>query len=83
MSETYEKLIQSIRAEAQSGVLPSYLATHPFTPELRLGELGIDSLGKIALLTAVMDETDKYLPDDSFRDENTLQEVADFVENAP
>ncbi len=75
----FEQLAELLRSNARAGILPAHIAEMPLTPETRLGDLGIDSLGKMGLLSAVMDLTDKYIADDSFNDENTLSEIVDIV----
>ncbi len=75
----YDQLVDMLRSNAAAGVLPAHIASMPLTPEITLGELGIDSLGKMALLSAMMDLTDKYLADDAFNDSKTLAEIVELV----
>ena len=79
MTSLYDPLIQLLRDSANAGILPTRIATMPLAPETTLADLGIDSLGKMGLLTALMDLTDKYLADDSFKDSHTLAEIAELV----
>lgn len=75
----YDQLVAMLRSNAEAGILPAHIASMPLTPDMRLGELGIDSLGKMALLSALMDLTDKYLADDAFSDQHTLAEIVELV----
>jgi len=76
MTLLYDDIVNTLRAGAMDGTLPGHLKDAPLTPETKLGELGIDSLGKMSLLAALMDLTDRYFPDSAFREEHTLQEIA-------
>ena len=71
-----DTMIALIRDEAGNGTLPGRLRSVALTPQTRLGELGLDSLAKVTLLTALMDATDRYLPDELFDDGQTLAEIA-------
>lgn len=75
----FEQMVELLRSNARTGILPAHIAAMPLTPETRLGDLGIDSLGKMGLLSAVMDLTDKYIADDSFKDDHTLSEIVAIV----
>lgn len=79
MTSMYDQIVQLLRDNAKSGILPAHIAAMPLTPETKLADLGIDSLGKMGLLSALMDLTDKYLADDSIKDSNTLAEIVDLV----
>jgi acyl carrier protein len=76
MTLRYDDIVNTLRNGAMDGVLPGHLKDALLTPATKLGELGIDSLGKMSLLAALMDLTDRYFPDDAFRDEHTLEEIA-------
>lgn len=78
----FEEIATRLRAEARSGSLPRHLEQIELTPTTKLGDLGIDSLGKMALLAALMEISDKYFPDDTFRDEHTLGEIAEIASGA-
>lgn len=75
----YEQFIDMLRKQARAGVLPSHIADMNITSDMKLGDLGIDSLGKMSLLTGLMELTDQYFPDDAFNDNQTLQEVAGII----
>ncbi len=79
MSNLYEQLVQMLRDSANAGILPAHVAAMPLSPETTLGDLGIDSLGKMGLLSSLMELTDKYLADDSIKDSNTLAEIVELV----
>jgi acyl carrier protein len=79
MSTLQDQIIQLLRDNAKAGILPAHIAEMPLLPETTLADLGIDSLGKIGLLSALMELTDKYLADDAIKDSLTLAEVAELV----
>ena len=79
MTPMYEQIIQLLRDNADAGILPTHIATMPLSPDTKLADLGIDSLGKMGLLSALMDLTDKYLADDSIKDSYTLAEIVELV----
>ena len=79
----YEQIAIILRDQARAGVFPAHIAEFPLSPATRLGDLGIDSLGKMVLLTALMDLTDRYFPDDAFKDHHTLAEISAIAEGAP
>ena len=79
MTSLYDQIIQLLRDNAKEGILPAHIAAMPLAPQTRLADLGIDSLGKMGLLTALMDLTDKYLADDSIKDTHTLAEIVELV----
>lgn len=72
MSPLFEAIVARIRDDAAAGLLPGDLQTAPIRPEMTLAELGVDSLGRMALLTALMDLTDAYIPDTAFTEGQTL-----------
>ncbi|MFN0163005.1 MAG: phosphopantetheine-binding protein [Burkholderiales bacterium] len=76
MNPLFERIVEAIRAEAEAGVLPGHLRDMALTAETRLAELGIDSLGRMSLLTTLMDLTDRYFADGTFQDHHTLAEIA-------
>lgn len=49
----FNLICETLRNTAKLGILPTYLATQPLTPEMRLIDLGIDSLGTMTLLSEV------------------------------
>ncbi len=79
MNSLHNQIINLLRESASNGALPAHIATMPLLPETALGELGIDSLGKMGLLSALMDLTDKYLADDAIKDENTLSDIVTLL----
>ena len=79
MTSLYDQIIQLLRDNAKAGILPAHITAMPLAPETKLAELGIDSLGKMSLLSALMDLTDKYLADDSIKDSHTLAEIVELV----
>lgn len=79
----FENIVTMLREQAEAGIFPAHLQHAELSRTTRLGDLGIDSLGKMALLTALMDLTDKYFPDDAFKDDHTLEEIAQIASSAP
>jgi acyl carrier protein len=79
MTTLYGQLVEMVREHARGGMLPDHLIDMPLTPQTRVSDLGVDSLGKMALLTALMDLTDKYLPDNALNDDQTLAEIAEIA----
>ena len=79
MTSLYDSIVQLLRDNAKAGILPDHIATMALTPDTKLADLGIDSLGKMGLLSALMDLTDKYLADDSIKDSHTLAEIVELV----
>ena len=79
MTSLYDSIVQLLRDNAKAGILPAHISTMPLTPDTKLADLGIDSLGKMGLLSALMDLTDKYLPDNSIKDSHTLAEIVELV----
>lgn len=73
----FETLVGVIREHANAGEFPAYLRDMPITPKTSLNDLGLDSLCKMSLLTALMDHTDKYFPDEFFQGNRTLEEIVD------
>jgi acyl carrier protein len=76
----YEQIVTMLRDQARAGIFPAHIAELPLAPDTRLGDLGIDSLGKMGLLTSLMDLTDSYFPDDAFQDHHTLAEISVIAE---
>jgi acyl carrier protein len=79
MTNLYDQVVQMLRDNAEAGILPAHIAAMPLAPDTQLADLGIDSLGKMSLLTSLMDLTDKYLADDSIKDSYTLAEIVELV----
>jgi acyl carrier protein len=55
MTSLYDQIIELLRDNAKAGILPAHIAAMPLAPETKLADLGIDSLGKMGLLSALMD----------------------------
>ena len=77
MRSLFETVVARIRDDAGAGLLPGYLQTASIERSMTLQELGVDSLGRMALLTTLMDLTDKYMPDTAFAGEQTLGDIVD------
>ena len=79
MSDLFESIVSRIREDAAAGLLPGHLQTAPIEPGMTLAELGVDSLGRMALLTALMDLTDQYIPDTAFAEGQTLGAIVEHA----
>lgn len=79
MSNLFEDIVARIRDDAAAGLLPGHLQTSTIEPSMTLAELGVDSLGRMALLTALMDLTDQYIPDTAFSEGQTLGAIVEQV----
>jgi acyl carrier protein len=79
MNNLFDTVVLRLREDAAAGLLPGYLQTAPIEPTMTLADLGVDSLGRMTLLTALMDLTDQYIPDTAFSQGQTL---GDIVEQA-
>lgn len=80
----FDKLVGLIREDAAAGLQPAFLQTAPIEPGMTLAELGIDSIGRMALLTALMDLTDlteQDIADETFVDGQTLGDIVDWANN--
>ncbi|MFN9043167.1 MAG: acyl carrier protein [Betaproteobacteria bacterium] len=77
MSDLFDSIVSRIREDAAAGLLPGHLQTASIEPGMTLAELGVDSLGRLALLTALMDLTDQYIPDTAFTEAQTLGAIVD------
>lgn len=77
--DMYESIVALLRENAKSGILPAHIASMPLSRETKLGDMGIDSLGKMGLLSALMELTDRYLADNTFNDNTTLGQIVDVI----
>ena len=75
----FDDLVALIREDAASGLHPAYLRNAPIEPAMTLGELGLDSIGRMALLTALMDLTEKHIADDAFNNGQTLGDIVELA----
>ena len=79
MNSLFDSVVLRLREDAAAGLLPGYLQTAPIESTMTLDDLGVDSLGRMTLLTALMDLTEQYIPDTAFSEGQTL---GDLVEQA-
>ena len=79
MHNLFDTVAARIREDAAAGVLPGFLQTAPIEPAMTLADLGVDSLGRMALLTILMDLTDQYIPDTAFTDGQTLGQIVQMA----
>jgi len=55
MQAHFDVIKRTILRQVSSGILPAYIARLDLSPETRLLDLGIDSLGKMTLLVELND----------------------------
>jgi acyl carrier protein len=79
MNNLFENIVSRIRDDAAAGLLPGHLQASAIEPNMTLAELGVDSLGRMALLTALMDLTDQYIPDTAFNDGQSLGVIVEQI----
>ena len=72
-------VIAAIRHLAARKLLPSDLASRPLDGSTALDELGIDSLGKLELLTEVEERADVALSEGLLQGLRTLDDLARAV----
>jgi acyl carrier protein len=77
---TSERIVDCLRRLAQNGELPARLSTVAVDEETSLGQLGVDSFGRVLLLQAVESEFDVLLSDGLLWGVETLGELARAVE---
>jgi len=68
-------IVDELKRLAIEGVLPSYVSAMTITEQTRLDDLGIDSLGRMLLLSSLMNLTDQYLPDEALQHAETIENV--------
>ena len=83
MNDFFVTVVVRIREDAAAGLLLGCLQTDPIESSVTLAELGVDSLSRMALLTALMHLTDQYTPDTAFTEGQTpctiVEQVAAMV----
>ena len=79
MTTGIDQIKELLLDNARNGVLPAHVATMALGPDTKVEELGLDSLGKMTLLTGLMDLTDKFLADDSIKESSTLADIAALI----
>ena len=75
-------ICETVRITATVGILPSYLATHPLSPEMRLVDLGIDSLGTMTLMSEIAGRLSVPLPDLYLAPTTTRSDIAACLTSA-
>lgn len=79
----FEMICGVLREYAAHGILPAHLGQFPLARETRLSELGIDSLGKLTVLSEVCGRMDLPQFDLEMMDERlSLGEFAHLLERA-
>lgn len=79
----FPRLETLIRVNARTGLLPARLSNAPLDPSTTIADLGLDSLGMMTLLTALMEEADAYFSDDTFLARHTLADVVRICSEYP
>ena len=78
----YDDLISLINEQIENDALPSRLKEVIFKPDMRLNDLGLDSIALVALQTSLMDMTDSFLSDSLFSDNPSLWEIAQRISDS-
>jgi acyl carrier protein len=81
-SNLFDAVVTRIREDAAAGLLPGSLTKASIDRDMTLTDLGVDSLGRMTLLTLLMDMTDQYIPDTAFNEGQTLGEIVDALSSA-
>ena len=79
MSSIFSLVLAALRALAGRGEIPRDIANRELTSESTIDELGIDSLGKLALLTELEDRTDIVIGEGALQGLKTLGDLARLV----
>ena len=80
MRDFFEEIVGVIRRLALSGDFPSDLVSLHITPQTLVKELGLDSMGELALMIEMTNLSGKYLPDAFFHENMTVGDLAAIVE---
>lgn len=78
--DVFNRLVDLIRDGARHGGYPAHLADVAITPDTQLAALGIDSLGKMTLLSALMDITDSDLSEEVLDDRMRIRDIIEAAE---
>ncbi|MBI1396071.1 MAG: hypothetical protein GC151_08845 [Betaproteobacteria bacterium] len=78
----FDQLVARIREDATHGALPAFLQVASISPDMTLDELGMDSLGRMYLLTMLLELSDAPLSEEAFLPQRTLREIVEFVDTA-
>jgi acyl carrier protein len=76
MQSAFDIVKGTILRQVSSGILPEYITRLDLSPETRLLDLGIDSLGKMTLLVELQDYLPQGFPVESMGEGTTLGDVA-------
>jgi len=74
--DAFDIIKQTILRQVSSGILPGYIARLDLSPETRLLDLGIDSLGKMTLLVELQNHFPAEFPGIGLGESATLGEIA-------
>jgi acyl carrier protein len=80
MSDFFQEIVDVIRRLALGGDFPSDLLTLHITPQTLVEELGLDSMGELALMIEVTNLSGKYLPDAFLHENMSVGDLAAIVE---
>lgn len=76
IQELYDIFVCIFNEHLEDGILPAGSEDIQLTPDMKIDEIGLDSMSKVALLASFMDKTDSYIPDTVFLNDPTLWEIA-------
>jgi acyl carrier protein len=80
--ELLDDVLGLIRQLASDGDLPKALVNAPIGANTAIDDLGMDSVAKASLLTAIDESLGIFIPDDKISGEMTLGALADQVGRA-
>ena len=83
MQNSFDIIKETILRQVSSGILPAYVARLNLSPETRLLDLGIDSLGKMTLIAELGDYFSKEFPELGPDESVTLGEIAAQMRREP
>lgn len=71
-----------LRENAEQGILPTHLNECPLTPQTRLADLGIDSLGKLTVLAEMCGRLEIPQIDFDLHDQLSLDDLGHLLSSA-
>ena len=78
--DIFANMAELIKEKANTGDLPAHLANTKLTQDMKLSDLGLDSLGMLTLVSMLMKITDKYIPDATFDRDFTIRELLNKID---
>ncbi len=83
MQNPFDFIKQTILRQVSSSILPAYIAELDLSPETRLLDLGIDSLGKMTLIVELESYFPNEFPEMQLNESVTLGEIAAQMSREP